>query len=144
MSARAAHRLRAQAKFSQDGSAAGLFLVGDGVAGGGWLGGQRGDLWRLLSPALRLQDRNDVTRRRARARMLEVPSAQSPYNLLMRPVLKLVAPPRQLTGADFLGLARLEIGAENDQDFIANSGSVIAELLRRKRRGVQRRRTGKR
>lgn len=93
-------------------------------------------LWRalhLLRPHLRchffaprqLENRHDVARCGTQTRIVSVPLAQPPNNLLLRPVLEFVAPPRKLGGFDPLVLMRLKICAENNLNLRSNLGSVI-------------------
>lgn len=77
------------------------------------------------SAPLALAYRHNVARCRADAGEVTVPSSQRPHDLLSRPVLQFVAPPRQLRGLYILGLVRLKIRAQDDLHFRSNRLTVF-------------------
>ena len=80
---------------------------------------------RNLAPARFLADCHDVARCRSQARVFPVPMAKRPDDLLLRPVLQLVAPPRELPRFDFIAFVRLEVCAKNDLHLRSNRRAVI-------------------
>lgn len=90
------------------------------------LGNGRGDLLagQLLATRF-LQHPDQIARRRTAPRVLPVPATQSPDNLLVFPILKLVAEPCQQAGFDFLALGGVEVGVQRQANVKSNPSPMI-------------------